>query len=58
MRKITADVNGQLRGEMENLLVECDNLSYAPAGDEGRALDQSLYERAVKVAEAAVKESS
>ena len=58
MRKMTAQANGQLRGEVDHLLVECDNLAYAPDGDRVEPLDQSLYERAIKVAEAVAKEAS
>jgi hypothetical protein len=58
MRKMTAQANGQLRGEVDHLLVECDNLAYAPDGDRVEPLDQTLYERAIKVAEAVAKETS
>ncbi len=58
MRKMTAQANGQLRGEVDHLLVECDNLAYAPHDDRVEPLDQSLYERAIKVAEAVAKEAS
>ena len=58
MRKMTAQANGQLRGEVDHLLVECDNLAYAPDGNRVEPLDQTLYERAIKVAEAVAKETS
>jgi len=58
MRRMTTQANGQLRGEVEHLLMECDNLAYAPDGDTGEPLDQTLYERAIKVAEGVAKEAS
>ncbi len=58
MRRMTTQANGQLRGEVEHLLMECDNLAYAPDGDTVEPLDQTLYERAIKVAEGVAKEAS
>jgi hypothetical protein len=58
MRRMTTQANGQLRGEVEHLLMECDNLAYAPDGDTREPLDQTLYERAIKVAEGVAKEVS
>jgi len=58
MRRMTTQANGQLCGEVEHLLMECDNLAYAPDGDTREPLDQTLYERAIKVAEGVAKEVS
>jgi hypothetical protein len=58
MRRMTTQANGQLRGEVEHLLMECDNLAYAPDGDTREPLDQTLYEHAIKVAEGVAKEVS
>jgi len=58
MRRMTTQANGPLSGEVEHLLMECDNLAYAPDGVTVEPLDQTLYERAIKVAEGVAKEAS
>ncbi len=58
MRRMTTQANGQLRSEVDHLLMECDNLAYAPDADTVEPLDQTLYERAIKVAEGVAKEAS
>ncbi len=57
VRKMTTQANGQLRGKVDQLLLACDNLAYAPDGHTPESLDEKLFERAIKVAEAVQKET-
>ena len=58
MRRMVMQANGQVRGEVDHLLVEFDNLAYAPDGGTVEPMDQALYQHAVEVAEAIAKEAS
>lgn len=57
MRRMAVQANGEMRGEIENLVAECDSLAYAPDGDKEAPIDQTLFQRALTVARAIAKET-
>ncbi len=58
LRKVAAHANGAVRGEVDNLLTQCDNLAYAPVGGGAEPIDGELHRRALQVAQAMAKDES
>lgn len=58
LRRMAAQADGAVRGEVEDLLTQCDNLAYAPDGGGDKPFDGELYRRTVQVAQAMVKDVS
>jgi len=58
MRHLVAVSNGTTRGQIDQLLADCDIVAFAPTADDGQRIDAALHERAVVIARSIAKEGA